>query len=84
MDLPASHIAEVSLIGTGGGYGESSVIHVGNNEWIVIDSCINPNTFQCLPLEYLRKIGVDVKTQVKSIVCTHWHNDHIQGMSQLV
>lgn len=29
---------EVALIGTGGGYGESIVIHLGNNNWIVAES----------------------------------------------
>ena len=50
-----SSIAEINLIGTGGGYGESIVAHIGNNEWIIIDSCEDPNSKTCLPLELLRK-----------------------------
>lgn len=84
MDNPANDSAEVTLIGTGGGYGESIVIHLGNQEWAVVDSCINPATKKSLPLEYLKQLGVDVAKQVKLIICTHWHNDHILGISELL
>ncbi|KPM30887.1 Hypothetical protein I595_2864 [Croceitalea dokdonensis DOKDO 023] len=77
------NVGEITLLGTGGGYGESIVIHLGNNEWAVIDSCINPNTKECLPLQYLNSIGVDVSKDVKCILITHWHNDHIKGISSL-
>jgi beta-lactamase superfamily II metal-dependent hydrolase len=83
-DLPEKNIVEVTLIGTGGGYGESSVIHYGNNKWAIVDSCIDPNSGQCLPLWYLKKIGVNLATDVKMIICTHWHDDHILGLSQLL
>jgi beta-lactamase superfamily II metal-dependent hydrolase len=82
--LPESTIIEITLIGTGGGYGESVVIHLGNESWVVVDSCINPNSKICLPLEYLKSIGVDVSKDVKLIICTHWHDDHILGISQLL
>lgn len=81
---PDQNIGEVTLIGTGGGYGESCVVHLGNNEWMVVDSCQNPETKECLPLSYLQKLGVDVQTQVKLIICTHWHDDHILGMATLL
>jgi beta-lactamase superfamily II metal-dependent hydrolase len=82
--LPSSDTAEVTLIGTGGGYGESVVIHLGNNEWVIVDSCQNPNTKESLPLLYLNKIGVDVEKKVKLIICTHWHDDHLLGLTQLL
>lgn len=84
MDNPAKNIFESTLLGTGGGYGESLVIHLGHGHWMVIDSCINPDTQKSLPLEYLEKIGVDLAKSVKMIVCTHWHDDHIRGLSQLL
>ncbi|MCS4434209.1 MBL fold metallo-hydrolase [Aquiflexum gelatinilyticum] len=74
---------EINLIGTGGGYGESLVIHLGNGDWIVIDSCIDPYTGVSLPLNYLRDRGVDLEN-VKLIICTHWHDDHIGGISTLL
>ncbi|MBP6721944.1 MAG: MBL fold metallo-hydrolase [Bacteroidia bacterium] len=79
-----NHPTEVTLIGTGGGYGESTVMHIGNNNWIVVDSCVDPYTKKSLPLEYLRSKGVETETQVKFIVCTHWHDDHILGLSELL
>lgn len=79
-----NNIGEIALFGTGGGYGESCVVHLGNQNWIVIDSCINPYTTECLPLDYLRKKGVNIANDVKLIICTHWHDDHIKGISQLL
>lgn len=74
----------VSLIGTGGGYGESVVVQLGANNWIVVDSCVNPITKEPLPLQYLKSLGVDVVSDVKLIICSHWHNDHILGMDSLL
>ncbi len=75
---------EVTIIGTGGGYGECVVAHIGNNNWIVIDSCENPNTKAPLALEYLRDQNVDIETNVKLLICSHWHDDHIKGMSKIL
>jgi beta-lactamase superfamily II metal-dependent hydrolase len=84
LDLPQSEQLEITVIGSGGGYGESVVIHVGSNEWMIIDSCKGPDSLEPLPLSYLKSIGVNTATQVKKILCTHWDDDHIQGMSQIV
>jgi beta-lactamase superfamily II metal-dependent hydrolase len=84
FSLPEDLTAEITLIGTGGGYGESIIVHIGNKNWIIIDSCIDPSKKSNLPLDYLKKIGVNLVTDVKMIVCTHWHDDHIQGISQLL
>lgn len=72
------------MIGTGGGYGESLLVHLCDGNWLVIDSCINPFDKSNLPLEYLKKIGVDIKSQVKLVLCTHWHEDHILGLSEIL
>lgn len=82
-DLPTPNTAEITLIGTGGGYGECGVIHLTNGKWMIVDSCQNPSTKQVLPLLYLNKIGVDLN-DVVLIVCTHWHDDHIQGLSEIL
>ena len=81
--MPSNNILETTLIGTGGGYGESIVLHLGNQNWIVVDSCVDPKTNNSLPLEYLKSIGVKVEKDVKLIICTHWHDDHILGISKL-
>jgi len=84
FDYPTPTTGEITIIGTGGGYGEGCLIHLGMKNWIVVDSCINPYTKSSLPLEYLRKINVDLHNDVKLIVCSHWHDDHIGGISQIV
>jgi beta-lactamase superfamily II metal-dependent hydrolase len=84
LSIPNNETSEITLLGTGGGYGESIVIHLGGQNWIVVDSCINPNTKECLPLEYLKKIGVNISSDVKLIICSHWHDDHILGLSLLL
>lgn len=81
---PDVDVAEVTLIGGPHGYGESVVIHIGNGEWIIVDSCIDPSTKECLPLSYLQKMGVDIANRLKYVICTHWHKDHIDGISQLL
>ncbi|WP_281541364.1 MBL fold metallo-hydrolase [Maribacter aestuarii] len=80
---PLSTEVEVTLIGTGGGYGESVVLKLGIDKWIVIDSCVNPETKEPLALEYLIGIGADL-SKVVLIVCTHWHSNHIAGLSKLL
>ncbi len=84
LTKPSPEEGEITLIGTGGGYGESIVIHLGRNYWVIVDSCINPNTKKSLPLEYLESINVDPEEAVKLIICTHWHDDHILGMSTVL
>lgn len=77
-----SSIAEIHILGTGGGYGESILVNLGNQEWIVIDCCIDPITKQSLPLKFFIENNIDLG-QIKYIICTHWHDDHIQGISTL-
>lgn len=81
---PQTTQAEITLIGTGGGYGEACVVHLGDDNWILIDSCINPFTKKPLSLEYLESINIDIKNKVKLLICTHWHDDHINGMSEIL
>jgi Metallo-beta-lactamase superfamily len=60
------------------------VVHVGDGDWIVVDSCIDRQSGNSIALEYLNSIGVDLKSQIKLVVATHWHDDHIQGMATLL
>ena len=72
---------EVSIFGPG--YGEGILIHLCNNDWIQIDSCINPSTKKPATLEYLDKIGIH-PDHLKQIIVTHWHDDHIRGLGAAV
>ena len=78
---PQKDQIEITLLGPG--YGESIVLHVGQNRWIVIDSCISSGG-EPEPLRYLDRIGVDSSRDVRLVVATHWHDDHIRGMGQIV
>jgi beta-lactamase superfamily II metal-dependent hydrolase len=78
---PQTSELELSLFGPG--IGESLLVHLGGGSWMVIDSCLNEKRDRPMALEYLELIGVDVATQVKLILVTHWHDDHIRGIAQL-
>lgn len=82
---PAAHEIEVSVFGPG--FGECIVVHVGGGEWLIIDSCIDASEHddpRPVAERYLRAIGVKLETQVKLIVASHWHDDHVRGLSRLV
>lgn len=72
---------EVSVFGPG--YGECIALHVGDNTWIVVDSCINPVSREPAPLTYFRQIHLDPSTVVQQIIATHWHDDHVRGLGTL-
>lgn len=76
--------AEVTLIGGSSGFGESILVRYGEDEWAIIDSCIDAKTHSCLPLEYLQALGVKAEEKVKYVICTHWHDDHIRGLHEVL
>jgi len=76
---PAPQELEISIFGPG--FGECVVLHLGNGEWGVIDSCLDPDSKRSAALHYLESIRIDVATAVKFVVATHWHDDHMQGIS---
>jgi beta-lactamase superfamily II metal-dependent hydrolase len=80
--LPAENEIEVSLFGPG--VGESACLHIGKGKWIIVDSCLNPETKQPAAYEYLQSLGVNCPDDVELIVATHWHDDHIKGIAELV
>ncbi|MCP5274913.1 MAG: hypothetical protein H6936_08710 [Burkholderiales bacterium] len=79
---PALDTLEVSLFGTG--IGEGLAIHLGNSEWALIDTCRADAKGIPLNLAYLESIGIDVTKSVKIVVATHWHDDHVDGLSYIV
>src|SRR6516225_10111580 len=80
--LPRSDELELSVFGPG--IGESLVVHLGWGSWMVVDSCMNEARDKAVALDYLEQLGIDVASQFKLIVVTHWHDDHIRGISQLL
>ena len=81
LEPPGESEFELTLLGPG--YGESIVLHIGGGDWVVVDSCVNANGIP-RSIEYLEGIGVDPERQVRLIVATHWHDDHIRGISALM
>jgi beta-lactamase superfamily II metal-dependent hydrolase len=79
---PQANELELSLFGPG--MGECLTIHLGFGEWMIVDSCINGATGRPIALDYLESIGVDVSKQVKLVLVTHWHDDHIRGVGQII
>lgn len=77
---PAPDEIEVSVWGAG--YGEAIVIHIGGGKWILVDSCIDPDSQLPASLDYLKNLKFPVGEAVKLIVVTHWHDDHIRGISK--
>lgn len=73
-------IIEVIIFGKG--YGESILINL-NNKWIVIDSFIEPISKLPMAIRYLQDNKIDEKNIV-GIICTHWDNDHIKGISEII
>ncbi len=72
---------EFTLLGPG--YGESILLHVGEGVWILVDSCVGKDGTP-RALQYLESIGVDPAEAVGLIVATHWHDDHIRGIANMV
>jgi hypothetical protein len=73
---------ELSLFGPG--IGECLVVHLGAGKWMVVDSCLNEARDEPIALAYFDQIGVDVATDVKLVVVSHWHDDHIEGISRVL
>ena len=79
---PALNEIEVSVWGAG--YGEAIALHIGEGEWILVDSCINPDSQLPASLDYLKNLKFRVGEAVKLIVVTHWHDDHVRGISTVL
>lgn len=78
---PNANEIEISVFGKG--FGECIIIGCGDNEYIVVDSFINPETKNPIAVDYLNAIGVPLSA-ITTVVLTHWHADHIAGISNLL
>jgi hypothetical protein len=82
-DPPGAGEVEVSIFGRG--VGECVVVHLGNAEWLVVDSFVTPRRAgaDALSLAYLAALEVPPEA-VKVVVATHWDDDHIRGLARVV
>lgn len=70
----------------GKGLGESIVIGLGKDEWVIVDSFFadtNDGRSEPAPLTYLRERGTTPE-QVSAVVLTHLHDDHYRGIDEVV
>jgi len=81
LNPPKPDEVEITLFGPG--FGESLVIHLGDGRWIIIDSCLDTESGEPAALCYLAHIGVD-PASVSHVIATHWHDDHVGGLSRVV
>jgi hypothetical protein len=65
----------------GPGFGECILLHLGDGNWAVIDSCRDAASKQPAALHYLSSLGVNPATSIQLVVATHWHDDHMDGIS---
>jgi beta-lactamase superfamily II metal-dependent hydrolase len=79
---PNSDELEISIIGPG--RGECVVVHLGDNEWCIVDSCIPRGHREPVAVEYLSSFGNGALSRVRLIVATHWHDDHIRGLASML
>lgn len=75
----------MKLVLFGRGVGEGMLCNYSPNEWIIIDSCYGKNKNEKKPaaLEYLEDNNISFN-DVKLIVISHFHDDHIKGMLDIV
>ena len=78
---PKQNELEVTVFGPG--YGECIVLHVGSGKWLIVDSCLDDHE-EPVAISYLRSLGVAVEEEVYSVSASHWHDDHIKGLAQVV
>lgn len=71
---------EIEFSAFGPGHGQCLLIHLGLGEWMMVDSCVDGGRLPAL--DYLESLGVDPSQSVKLLVATHWHDDHIRGISE--
>lgn len=79
---PATDELEVTVFGRG--FGEAIVAHIGNNEWVLVDSCIDPESGRPASVGYLESMGVSPAEAVRLVVITHWDDDHVAGVADTV
>lgn len=78
---PSNDEIEITIFGLG--FGECIVLGCNNQEFIVIDSFINPDTNNPIAIDYLSCLNLP-KSSIKEVVLTHWHQDHIAGISDVL
>jgi hypothetical protein len=72
---------ELSVFGPG--VGEGLVVHLGEDQWMVVDSCLDPDSAEPVALKYLRTLN-GRNPRIVAAVLTHWHDDHTAGAARVL
>lgn len=80
LEAPADHEIEISIFGRG--YGESVLVHLGSGKWFLTDSLLNADGNPAA-LVYLSAIGANADEALVHVLATHWHDDHVAGLSTI-
>lgn len=80
--IPRPDQIEVCVFGPN--FGECIVLHLGDGNWAIVDSCVYGPSKEPSALLYLQALGIAPATAIKVILATHWHDDHCKGISQVV
>lgn len=78
---PAADELEVSVFGRG--KGEAIVVHLGNERWLSVDSCVDEDETP-VAVAYLRRLGVAPEHALRLVAVSHWDSDHIGGLAELL
>jgi len=81
-DPPGTDQPEISIFGPG--FGECILVHLGDGNWLVVDSCRKSSGSRPIALDYLERLGYQPDNAIKIIVASHWHDDHVRGISDVV
>ncbi len=79
---PNENELEISIIGPG--RGESIVIHLGQNDWVIVDSCVARGSGEPAAFQYLQELKSNALSGIRLVVATHWHDDHIRGLASIL
>lgn len=81
--MSSSNNFECETIIFGKGIGESVIVRLSEHEWMIIDSCLNEDK-KPAALEYLKSRSIDYQNDVKLIIISHFHDDHIKGLHETI
>ena len=75
---------EIEYIIFGRGIGECILVHLGSGQWMVVDSCHDEAAGQAVALSYFEAIGINPATSIRLVFASHWHDDHVKGLTQIL
>jgi beta-lactamase superfamily II metal-dependent hydrolase len=60
------------------------LLHLGDDDWCIVDSCLSRGLSDSVAIEYLNGFQREALKKVRLVVATHWHDDHIRGLASIL